>query len=138
MAKHLKNKRCTREGCKGLVEPRLGHPQYYICERCGASYGRLEAAPEAPEGRKDDAEKQRYDLIPFAALAQVVGVLTYGAQKYAPENWRKVEGWRWRYLGAAFRHLTQWARGEKIDPESGHPHLAHALCCLMFLAELDS
>lgn len=90
------------------------------------------------KGRKDDAEKPRYDLIPFKALDQVVGVLTYGAQKYAPENWRKVEGWRWRYLAASLRHLTKWASGEKIDPESGHPHLAHALCCLFFLAELDS
>lgn len=117
------------------------------CFQCGDERARpasckhriLERHPPemTTKGRKDDAEKPRYDLIPFNALAQVVGVLTYGAQKYAPENWRKVEGWRWRYLGAALRHVSQWARGERVDPESGHPHLAHALCCLLFLAELD-
>jgi len=88
-------------------------------------------------GQKYDKDKPRYDLIPLKALEQTVGVLTYGAKKYAPENWRRVEGWRRRYFGAALRHLFAWWGGEKTDPESGHPHMAHALCCLMFIAELD-
>jgi hypothetical protein len=29
-------------------------------------------------------------------------------------------------------------QGEQIDPESGKHHLAHALCCLMFLYEHDT
>lgn len=90
-----------------------------------------------PVGRKDDFGKQRYDLIPFNALAQVVAVLTKGAEKYAPENWRLVDGWRWRYLGAALRHVAAFMRGEKLDPEWCLPHLAHAICCLMFALELD-
>lgn len=88
-------------------------------------------------GVKYDKDKDRWDLLPFAATEQVVKVLTHGAKKYAPENWRKVEGWRWRYLGAALRHVSAFALGERIDPESGLPHLAHACCCLMFMLELD-
>lgn len=35
------------------------------------------------------------------------------------------------------RHLWAYRRGEVSDPESGLPHLAHAMCCLMFMAELS-
>lgn len=90
------------------------------------------------EGTKYDKDKVRLDLIPPIALLLVGGVLTYGAKKYAPENWRKVKGWRWRYIGAALRHLLTYMQGERQDPESGHPHLAHAACCLLFILELDA
>ena len=88
-------------------------------------------------GQKHDAEKPRYDLVPPQALEWIAQVLTYGAHKYAPENWRKVDGWRWRYFSAAMRHLWAWQKGERYDQESTLPHLAHALCCLMFMLELD-
>jgi hypothetical protein len=90
-----------------------------------------------PPGRKNDQGKPRWDLIPLKALGSMVDVLTFGAQKYAPDNWRSVEGWRWRYLRAGLGHIFAWARGEKLDPESGKPHLAHAACCIFFLLELD-
>jgi len=90
------------------------------------------------EGRKDDFGKTRFDLLPWAALEQVAKVLTKGAEKYAPENWRKVDGWRWRYFRAAIGHLAKWRAGEKLDPEWGLPHLAHAACCILFMIELDS
>lgn len=90
-----------------------------------------------PEGRKLDAGKPRFDLMPLHAYKAVVDVLTYGAGKYAPENWRKVDGWRWRYYRAALGHIYAWAVGERLDAESGLPHLAHAVCCLLFILELD-
>ena len=97
-------------------------------------------APEPahyPEGRKFDQGKPQYGLLPPEALADVVAVLTYGANKYAPENWRKVENAHSRYFDAAQRHLWAYQRGEDADPESGFPHLAHAACCLLFMLELD-
>lgn len=88
-------------------------------------------------GRKFDTGKPRWDLIPWKALSDVVDVLTKGAEKYAPDNWRKVEGWRWRYARAAIGHIVAFMCGEKNDPEWGLPHLAHATCCILFLLELD-
>jgi hypothetical protein len=60
-------------------------------------------------------------------------VLTYGSRKYADDNWKIVPDARKRYVSAAFRHLTDWAGGEKKDSETGKSHLAHAICCLLFL-----
>lgn len=93
--------------------------------------------PKPEDGMKYDKDKARWDLLPFKAASQVVDVLTYGAKKYAPEDWRKVDGWRWRYFGAAMRHMVAWIGGERIDPESKLPHLAHAACCVLFMLELD-
>lgn len=87
------------------------------------------------EGVKYDSEKPRWDLLPIEPIEQVVGVLTYGAKKYDDENWRKVANQRSRYYAAALRHIVAWWKGEKLDPESGYHHLAHAMCCLIFLME---
>lgn len=88
-------------------------------------------------GVKFDGEKPKYDLVPWEEFEDTVAVLTFGAKKYAPDNWKKVPGARCRYIAAAFRHLVARARGETIDPESGRPHTAHAICCLLFLAWFD-
>lgn len=84
-------------------------------------------------GTKHDAGKARWDLLPMAEVAQVVDVLTDGAVKYAPDNWMAVPTPRERYFAAAMRHISAWWTGERLDPESGRHHLAHAVCCLLFL-----
>ncbi len=89
------------------------------------------------QGRKDDQGKPRWGLLPFEAVSQVVDVLTFGAKKYAPDNWRHVPDARNRYFDAAMRHLVTWKQGERKDPESGHHHLAHAACCVLFALALD-
>jgi hypothetical protein len=86
-----------------------------------------------PEGMKFDSKKLRYSLLPWDALTEVVKVLDYGANKYAVGNWEKVPEARVRYFDAALRHLLAWRGGETRDPESGHYHLAHAVCCVLFL-----
>ena len=85
------------------------------------------------EGVKYDSDKPRWELIPFRAMQEVVEVLTYGSKKYADNNWKIVPGARSRYISAAFRHFTASVDGEKNDPETGKSHLAHAVCCLLFL-----
>ena len=89
------------------------------------------------EGVKYDQEKLRWDLLPLKPIQEVVSVLTYGAGKYDDENWKKVDNQRSRYYAAAMRHITAWWLGEQQDPESKHHHLAHAICCLIFLMEGD-
>ncbi len=89
-------------------------------------------------GRKDDSGKAPWHLLPWGAVAEVVRVLAFGAAKYAPDNWQQVAQPGDRYFSAAQRHLVAWRQGERVDPESGLPHLAHAACCLLFLLWFDA
>ena len=89
------------------------------------------------EGQKFDENKPRWDLLPLTTLEPVVRVLTYGAKKYADNNWQQVDSPKARYFAAAMRHLTAWQAGEETDYESGEKHLAHAMCCLLFLLHFD-
>lgn len=86
---------------------------------------------------KHDAGKWRFSLVPMNAIRSVIDVLEFGAKKYAPDNWKTVPDARKRYFDATIRHVTAWWSGEKDDGESGLPHLAHAICCLLFLLWLD-
>ncbi|MEN6536486.1 MAG: dATP/dGTP diphosphohydrolase domain-containing protein [Bryobacteraceae bacterium] len=85
-------------------------------------------------GTKHDGEKDRWDLLPLGVLRQVVKVLTFGSKKYADDNWKKVDRAENRYFAAMMRHLYAHRSGEYLDDESGLPHIAHALCCLIFMA----
>lgn len=89
-------------------------------------------------GIKHDADKPRWSLLPAGTVRQIVQVLEFGAQKYAPENWQHVPGARTRYYDALQRHVEAWWRGERSDPETGLPHLAHAGCCVLFLLWIDA
>lgn len=89
-------------------------------------------------GRKDDSAKRRYSLLPNGAVNSVVDVLEFGSKKYADNNWQKVPSANTRYYDAALRHIDAWFSGELKDSETGLPHLAHAICCLMFLMWFDS
>ena len=95
------------------------------------------AANARGEGFKADAHKPRWDLLPWGPVEDIVRVLTLGAQKYADNNWQKVPDARRRYFAAAQRHMVAWWQGEEFDPETGLPPLAHAQCCLSFLAWMD-
>ena len=96
------------------------------------------------QGRKDDSAKIRYSLLPVGTVNQVVQVLEFGSKKYADNNWMKVPSARTRYYDAAMRHIDAWWNGELLDLDKGDqkgshlPHLAHAICCLMFLMWFDS
>lgn len=91
---------------------------------------------EVPSGRKDDAGKLRYDLIPPEALDALSSILTMGAAKYAPRNWETGMAWG-RVFGAMMRHAWAWWAGRDRDPESGCSHMWHALCCAAFLVAYE-
>lgn len=88
-------------------------------------------------GVKYDSEKPDYSLLPPNALEETVKVLTFGAKKYSPGNWKKLNSAWTRYFAAAQRHMWALQKGEEKDPESGYHHAAHASCCLLFMLEID-
>lgn len=85
------------------------------------------------KGIKYDDEKLCWNLLPFEQLEEVTEVLQLGAKKYAPDNWKYVQPYRERYFNATIRHIMAWWKGERLDPETGKSHLAHAVCCLLFM-----
>lgn len=85
-------------------------------------------APETDKvtgARKNDLGKARWDLLPLEAVAKIVEIYTYGAAKYGPNNWQKLDDFENRYYAAMMRHLEAHRRGEMYDKESGFLHLAH-------------
>ena len=84
---------------------------------------------------KNDADKTELGHLPFAQIETIARVLDYGARKYDRNNWQK--GSFTRYASAALRHVFARMKGERLDEESGLPHLAHAACCILFMMWLD-
>ena len=85
------------------------------------------------EGPKYDEGKLRYDLIPPSATKAIAEVLTYGANKYAPNSWQQVPNGERRYIAALMRHFEAYRAGEEFDEESKLSHLAHAMTNIVFL-----
>ena len=92
---------------------------------------------DKPQGVKQDSTKPRWSLLPADTISEVIDVLEFGAQKYSPGNWAHVPDARTRYYDAMMRHIESWWRGEKVDPDSGKPHLAHAVASILFLMWFD-
>lgn len=82
---------------------------------------------------KDNRSKARMDLIPYLPLYGAAEVLGYGAAKYKPNNWRLGLSWSQTFASLQ-RHLWAFNEGKDIDPESGLPHIDHAMCQLLFLS----
>lgn len=77
--------------------------------------------------------KLKWHLVDFQALEPMVKVLMYGADKYAPGNWKK--GFKLSDItDSMMRHQVALANGEKVDAESGLPHVGHILCNALFLS----
>lgn len=108
-----------------------------LCERADTAedeaFAEIERKPD--EGQKFDTDKPLMSLLPPNTQLAVARVLTFGARKYAPDNWRQVPDLQRRYLDAALRHINAVQCGETDDVESGEHHYAHAICCLMFMLE---
>lgn len=74
------------------------------------------------------------ELLKFKGFGAVSAVLTFGAKKYGRSNWTKLHA-QDRLLDAAIGHMYSHVQGEEFDKESGLPHIAHAVCSLLFLLE---
>jgi hypothetical protein len=61
-------------------------------------------------------------------------VMTFGATKYAPNNWRR--GMKWsRCINSLKRHVSAFEKGVDYDEETGLMHLEHAATNIAFLLE---
>jgi hypothetical protein len=92
--------------------------------------------PDLSAGLKYDYNKIQMELLPLRELREVARVLTYGAKKYAPDNWKKVPNAKERYAGALLRHFTEYREGNIFDRETcPNPirHIAQVACNALFL-----
>jgi hypothetical protein len=87
---------------------------------------------------KHDFGKPRLDLVPPGPLLALGDVMAHGEAKYGNNDWRSLKDGDGRYYAAALRHMLAWRTGERDDPESGLPHLAHVLANVVFLFEIDA
>lgn len=77
-------------------------------------------------------------LWPETATMMGCVAMLDGALKYGRCNWR-IAGVRASiYVDACRRHLGAWFEGEDADPDSGLPHLAHALACLAIIVDAEA
>ena len=80
-------------------------------------------------GAKRTDRKPRFDLIPFEFLESIADVLTEGAVKYGPCNWKR--GKKDFFLDAwnhAFVHLQKFKEGDRSED-----HLGHLACNVAFM-----
>lgn len=141
MAEKLQGVNCSHIKTK-IWEPHLAGARK--CLHCGMVYNPNrdpswffeEQEKPVNKGIKYDQDKIRTDLLSAVALEEVSKVLTFGAKKYGPNNWRYGMHWS-RLIGATLRHIFAFMRREDLDEETGLSHIAHAMCCLMFLLEFQ-
>jgi hypothetical protein len=81
--------------------------------------------------------KNRWDLVQYDCVEDLVKILTFGSVKYGDNSWQQVENAEDRYFAALMRHLVASRNGEKTDEESGLSHLSHVMCNVMFLLWLE-
>ncbi len=100
---------------------------------------RIDDAPfrDMPGFVKYDSEKLRFDLLDPDFEEGIAEVLTLGAKKYSPDNWKRCPEPFERYYSALRRHIAAFAQGEPSDKETGLSHLLHAACCIQFLYHFE-
>lgn len=98
---------------------------------------------------KADGGKTRPALLQIGmqrALRIVQATTDYGAIKYEAHSWRGVPNGKERYLEAAERHRQERLLAQvdakfsclgNLDAESGLPHIAHEIFCLLAIMELE-
>lgn len=92
-------------------------------------------------GKKYDTGKPMVGTLarvfPHALMA-IGECIEFGTHKYPdPNNWKKVDGAKTRYLDSLMRHLLKHYMGITKDEETGLPHLAHAAWNALAILELE-
>lgn len=91
-------------------------------------------------GKKYDTGKPMIGTIVrvFPLALEALGeVMEFGTHKYPkPDNWKKVDGAKYRYLDSLMRHMVKHYKGLELDEETGKPHLAHMAWNALAILEL--
>ena len=99
-------------------------------------FGETRVTNERTGGEKG-RKLERFDLLPWAQLAEVARLYGKGAEKYEDRNWERGYAWSLSF-GALHRHLAAFWGGEYEDVETECAHLAsvvfHALALMFFHA----
>jgi hypothetical protein len=95
---------------------------------------KLDAGQPNPKQARGDKKLPLHRVPPSLMLYAAMAFGT-GAEKYGSFNWRELPVETATYYSAALRHLFAWFDGEDFDPDSGNPHLAHAIASLAVLVD---
>ena len=88
------------------------------------------------KGIKFDDFKDDWTLLPYQPMIEVIKVLMCGACKYFRDNWQNVA--KDRYKKALMRHASAYTlKNEIVDSDYNLHHLAHLICCALFLIWFD-
>lgn len=104
---------------------------YEVFKKCEDEY-------EEDTGLRYNKGKPRMELIEAGFMEEVAKILTFGAEKYEIDNWKRFDKEkRFQTIGSLMRHLEAYRKGEKTDPESNCSHLCHIVANAMFLWWFD-
>jgi hypothetical protein len=82
------------------------------------------------QGGKQSKTVGRFELTPGEAWIRLAQVVEYGAERYAPNNWRLIP--YESHINHALQHLAALLADDTSDD-----HLGHALCRLAFAVAVE-
>lgn len=114
-------------------------PDALLPQRATEEY-RITMNDTKPTNPKDAIGSDKLPLHLWPETATALGCLGMldGALKYGRSNFRAIGVRASIYVDACRRHLNKWFEGEELDPDSGLPHLSHALACLAILVDAQA
>lgn len=84
------------------------------------------------------SSRDRWDLLPWSELRDIVGVLVFGAKKPGRSDFGWQKRSREEHVQAARGHFDEYMSGKRIDDETKLPTIAHVIARLLFVAWHDN
>jgi hypothetical protein len=117
-------------------------PMCLLPPKTGGATGTAGAASigQKPTNPKDAIGSNKLPLHLWPTTATAMGCLGFldGALRYGRSNFREIGVRASIYVDACKRHLDAWFEGEECAPDSGLPHMAHALACLAIIVDAEA
>lgn len=139
---NMKVRPATEEEKKHYANKLMGFSKVFTLDKVGKGEFKEEYLPktgmvpvessndaDCGKGMKNDFkdDKLRWDLLPMEEIEDVVRVYHAGAKKYSENSWQNLENGFDRYRSALLRHMMEYMKGERIDPDTGCYHLAQVV-----------